>query len=728
MNFARYFKLSSYCLIASGFLATAAAGTFGLLWHGLFAAALIVSWFVDTAALRKRIPTWLLNLLVLAYLPIGIFDYRYFSNSFVTVILHMVFFVAAVKLLTLSTDRDYVYLFLISFAQLLVASSLTSDGTFAFSLFAFLFYCVSTLILFEMRLSSARVLSLKAVQALVVPRTLRGTGLELFTPFPVRRMAVVTLAISLVILLLAAPLFVFLPRIALGIHRRPTGTPRMVSGFSEKVELGAIGSIKESDAVVMRVRLGEMPAGFPPNLKWRGLAFESYDGRAWHRSRSSRDRVASSGPYYKLESSIQGTQLLEQTYFLEAIPTDVVFAGHKALAISSDLGSLRRDSAGNLYSLREAQNKIRYNVVSDITPPDPDLIPLGPIRFPEEVRSHYLQVPQLDPRIATLANEVTHAIPHPFEKARRLESYLRTGYAYSLDLRGAPNSRDPLAMFLFEIRKGHCEYFATAMTVMLRQVGIPARLVNGFRAGEYNRIGDAFTVRQYDAHSWVEAWFEPYGWVEFDPTPPDPQHPRSSLARVMADLADAFGLWWWEDVVNYDARKQARVLNATRARLASLQSALRHFLMSSMDELRAVKEDLRGRAWRDRAWMILTLAGVLLALLIHIALRRNAPWTSRIMRRLHRAACRKKSGALIAGFYQEGLECLRRKGYRRAVGQTPLEFAAGLGDHPAAAPLGKLTHLYNRYRFGHPPDVIDFQEVEGLLRDLHVALASPARR
>src|SRR5512143_2321704 len=133
MNFAQYFRLSSYCLIASGFLAIGAAGAVGLPWKCLFTAALVISWFVDTAALRARIPTWLLNLMVLVYLPISILDYRYFSDSFLSAILHAVFFVAAVKLLTLSTNRDYVYLYLISFAQLLVASSQTSNLTFAFS-------------------------------------------------------------------------------------------------------------------------------------------------------------------------------------------------------------------------------------------------------------------------------------------------------------------------------------------------------------------------------------------------------------------------------------------------------------------------------------------------------------------------------------------------------------------------------------------------------------------
>ena len=111
----------------------------------------------------------------------------------------------------------------------------------------------------------------------------------------------------------------------------------------------------------------------------------------------------------------------------------------------------------------------------------------------------------------------------PSQRRGRWSATSGRSYRYSLELKGRPGSADPLAVFLFESRAGHCEYFATAMAVMLRQTGIPARLVNGFRTGEYNALGDAWVVRQYDAHSWVEAYFKPYGWIEFDPTPAQAQ-------------------------------------------------------------------------------------------------------------------------------------------------------------------------------------------------------------
>ena len=130
MSFARYFKLSSYFMIASGFAAIAATGALDLLSLGLFSAALLASWFVDTERLQRRVPGWLLNCLAVAYLPLYVLDHAILSHSYVISTIHLVFYVAALKLLTLSRDRDYFYLYLISFAELLVASTLTIDLVF----------------------------------------------------------------------------------------------------------------------------------------------------------------------------------------------------------------------------------------------------------------------------------------------------------------------------------------------------------------------------------------------------------------------------------------------------------------------------------------------------------------------------------------------------------------------------------------------------------------------
>lgn len=138
MSFARYFKLSSYCLIGSGYVAIAATGSIDFMALGVFGCAFVASWFIDTARLYARIATWALNVLALAYIPFFLIDYKLLSHSFMVSTIHLVFLMSAVKILTLTRDRDYAYLYLVSFAELLAASTLAIDITFALSFFVFL--------------------------------------------------------------------------------------------------------------------------------------------------------------------------------------------------------------------------------------------------------------------------------------------------------------------------------------------------------------------------------------------------------------------------------------------------------------------------------------------------------------------------------------------------------------------------------------------------------------
>jgi len=724
MSWARYFKLSSYGVIVSGYIAIAVTGAVDLFSLSLFGAAIFVSWFVDTASLKRRLPPWVLNSLVTAYLFCFLCDYFLISRSFVISTIHLAFYVAALKILTRFSDTDYVYLYCVSFAELLAASTLTVDITFIITLVVFLISSVSTMILFEMRRTHARVLKEGRLRPFVTSDGAGGESMELFASFPALSMTGITLAMTLLIIFVAIPLFLLLPRVALGIYSRPPGKSRMTSGFSERVELGQIGTIKESDAVVMKVRVADP---FPPLtgiLKWRGVALDRYDGRSWSRSWVGRSRIAAERDYFRLERSIQGTQILDQTFFLEALSTDVVFASHKVLAISSDLGFLQRDSSGSLFTIRHDAQKVRYRAVSDITPPDSDLIPAQMAPIPEAIRSTYLQLPQLDRRIAELAREVTTAVPHPYQKAIVLERYLRNSYDYSLELKGSPHASDPLAMFLFDVRRGHCEYFASAMAIMLRQLGIPARLVNGFRAGEYNRLADAFVVHQYDAHSWVEAYFPPYGWLEFDPTPPDPSRSRSGLARLFETVVDAVSLWWWEDVINYDVWKQFRFIAATRSTVNRFQHGLNDWLRAEYARLRAAGERHSLDRMMPGLVVLLVCLVAVLGISIYLRVGRKSSGLARLRRVFYRFVFPREQHRLITICYREALDILQAWGLSRAQGCTPLEFARSLRHLPAGVPFEELTNLYNRVRFGSSWADSDLGEAEGLLNSLRSSLRS----
>jgi transglutaminase-like putative cysteine protease len=718
MTFGRYFKISSYCLIGSGFVGLASTGSVDAISIFLFTIAFVCSLFLDTARIRCSIPNWGLNCLGIAYLPFCMVDYLYLSHSFMLAIIHFLFYAAAVKLLTISKDNDYLLLYLTSFAELLAASILTVSFGFAVCFVAFLFSGVSTLIAFEMRRSNARIQQGARVRPVVVPTQLRESGMELFSPFPAGLLTTMAIGITLLMILVAIPIFFLLPRVTFGLYQRPSGSMRFTSGFSERVELGEIGTIKQSDAVVMRVKTDRSPSDLPADLKWRGLAFDYYDGRAWTRTNVTSGPIPAQGWHYKLESSAQGTNWINQTFFLEALSTDVIFTAHKALAVSKDVGLLIRDRAENLYAPRPLHKKLRYSVVSDPIRPDPanisDRLPIPP-----EILKVYTQVPPEDPRIKALAKRVTAEAKDRYGKALALEQYLRTHYRYSLVLRGTPNSKDPLAMFLFNVRSGHCEYFASAMTIMLRQLGIPARLVNGFRAGEYNRLGNSWTVRQYHAHSWVEAYYPPYGWIEFDPTPTETAQNKSGFLLALSNFADAIDLWWWEGVINYDFPKQSGMFSYLHSKMDGL-----------FQSMRGLAKNICARVWYQ--WHSLSLSGILssvierwilwlpvLGAVILLLLRRvRRPFWHRVQRAMYWEDAR----MVATSFYTEAVGLLGAQGMRRVRGQTPIEFAQSIGAHPAGKPFLSLTCIYNAVRFG-PPD-ISFQrsEAEAHLHALRTVL------
>ncbi len=239
-------------MLGSGFAAIAASGSMDSISVLLFSAVFIARLLMDIAKLGKRIPVWIQNCVSLAYLIFFFYDLRVLSQSLMTAAIHLLFFVAALKLLTLARDRDYVQLYLISFAQILAASTLTVNIGFAVCLLAFLFFAINALILFEMRRSYSKMRKGTKVRPLVTRGGLEGKSLELFSPFPSGIFSVTTIGITLLVIGLAIPFFFIFPRVTRGFYRQPSGDTRFVSGFSDRVELGQIGAIKQSEAVVMR--------------------------------------------------------------------------------------------------------------------------------------------------------------------------------------------------------------------------------------------------------------------------------------------------------------------------------------------------------------------------------------------------------------------------------------------------------------------------------------------
>lgn len=195
---------------------------------------------------------------------------------------------------------------------------------------------------------------------------------------------------------------------------------------------------------------------------------------------------------------------------------------------------LARDTAGALHTPTVLSAGTVYTVLSRVhtVAGHPASGPI-PLRHP----APYLQLPEaLDARLGNLATQLTRSAPSALEGAIALEQYLRRAYHYTLDTLSPTQPRTPLSSFLFETRRGHCEYFASALAVLLRTQGMPSRLATGFAAAHYNPLTGYYEVRAWDAHAWVEAYFPAHGWVLFEPTPsrllpslPQPGHPSEAI-------------------------------------------------------------------------------------------------------------------------------------------------------------------------------------------------------
>jgi hypothetical protein len=318
--------------------------------------------------------------------------------------------------------------------------------------------------------------------------------------------------------------------------------------------------------------------------------------------------------------------------------------------------------------------------------------------YSESMRETYLQLPKLDPRIPELAKQIMVRADNPYDKARAMEIYLRVHYGYTLDLSGSPPP-DPLAYFLFDKRAGHCEYFASAMTVMLRSAGIPARIVNGFLTGEYNDVGGDFIVRASDAHSWVEVFFPTYGWLTFDPTPAAEEVAPGSFAQF-ARYWDWFQLQWNEWIINYDFMHQITLAQNLQRVSRDWTEQLRRKFADARREATDQLEAWQARALHTAAFLPTSFA-IISALCIFVILlqpkvreRLMTLWHLRIVT----ASAMTPHLATIQ--YNEMLRLLSRRGIRKSPGQTPLEFASSLPDGNLAEPVQELTTMYHEARFG----------------------------
>jgi hypothetical protein len=272
-----------------------------------------------------------------------------------------------------------------------------------------------------------------------------------------------------------------------------------------------------------------------------------------------------------------------------------------------------------------------------------------------------------------------------------LQNYLRKNYAYTLEL---PSTEvpDPIANFLFNRRRGHCEYFASAMAVMLRSIGIPSRLVDGFQSGTYNPISDLYVIRASDAHSWVEAFLPDRGWTVFDPTPPGVRVRQETLLSRMALYLDAADTFWQEWVMSYDLGHQVGLAMGLEEKIRPL----RWLWADPGVRLAEWKRSIEAWLKRYGAGFLVLIFAVGLAIPIWPRLLRRI----RDRRRFRNVRNGRATAVDATLLYRRMLDLMKAQGYQKPPWFTPREFAATLRDPMKGVVVEEFTAAYNALRFG----------------------------
>lgn len=737
----RYFEVSLFFLVTTGVLAIVSTGKLDPLSTFVPAGAVAYKafrlWRGHPAELSARVATWL----VLGYFLFFPLDLWFLSRNLaegapnpalyagLLSAIHLLLFATMVRLYSATTNRDYAFLAVLAVTSMLASAILTVETGFLVALAVFLVLAVSTFVALEMRRSSAGALSPPFDAGSPVAQQLN------------RALGIVSILVAVTALAIGLVIFFLIPRFTTGYLSALNLQPNLMTGFSDNSTLGDIGKIQQNTSVVMRIRIEGNPA-LAQDTHWRGIVLTNFDGHRWF-TPEHEERVigsTSEGEYWFNPPPFPaGKSLpLRYTVLMEPVATDAIFVAPRAQVLRGRFqnnatragglparGYLLLDAAGTILNPAHNSSKIRYEGSSDVPAATPADLRAVPAKYPEAVLRSYLQLPTLDRRIKALADQITTGSPNGFDKAANIERYLIGHYAYTLDLSGT-HGEDPLADFLFVRRAGHCEYFASAMTVMLRAEGIPARYVTGFSPGEYNDVGGDYIIRESDAHAWVEVYFPGYGWIPFDPTPPGNSRHAGPLNRFRL-YWDSFQFAWSEWVVNYDFSHQLTLAADAQASGRSFSERARDYYNDRKDRVMQALLAIDRRAEASPYF----LPGLLVFLIVLLfSLRGRAMIAYGVARwRLRARRGGSVTASLAALEYSEMLRLLERCGWRKSDSQTPLEFAAAISAPDLMAPVAKLTDLYCSARFGdHPSRIEQMSSLLRMIRDFARSRKSSPRR
>jgi transglutaminase-like putative cysteine protease len=691
VRFSRVHRAATFLLAAASALPTAVSGEVSPIAVAALAALAAVGFFLEPP--RIDAPRYRRAILAVAGIVLAAQAARVGLGAPVAkVALEYVLVLTGLKLCSRSRFGDYQQIAALAFLNMIGATITTFDLAYAGAFVAFVALAPLVLALSHLRGEMERRFRsddssesrgaldrLLASRRVVTPGFVVGIG-----------------ALSIPVLAMTIALFLGFPRLGLGFFGRLQTSPS-VAGMTGEVKIGDLDRDRELETIVARLEpaFAPPPGGWPGALplKLRGAVFDTYAGDTWKRRRPIDWKpMPRRGDDYRLAPGAAGSdrgpawdvllESLDPPYLFAPVGTGRVRTEPVARDGRFEPRALEASAAGMIRYKDDARVGIRFRAFVTGAPPfgsgaeDPE----------------YAALPAGSERRAALAREVAGTGADP-DRAARVISWLKRGHAYGFpDPPPAGVRVDPVTRFLFDTKRGTCEHFATAATLMLRAVGIRARFVTGFGSADFNPLGGFYSVRARSAHAWVEAFVDG-AWVTLDATPPAPPGQRASAPSTLALALDALRMRWHKYVIGFDINTQVELgswlLERTRGK-----GRLGHWHVP----------------WRGVG------VGALAAALLFVAFR--------LLRRRFGGRLGASPGSRRRGRDELAATALYRAldrrlaalGFARPAEVTPLERLAALPPELGAAGsiARRVTERYNAVRFGG--DAFATAERERLLR------------
>ena len=675
MNFYKTFAFSSYLMTLIGLISlTTAEGSLYL----VILSSITISAAYYLVDLKKRLSIGKYSSIIFAFggILFSIFDFLVISKSFVLSLSHLLCIIQIIKFFQKKEDRDYWQIYLISFIHLVVASALTIDVSFSIFFITYLIASIWTLTLFHLkREANGKVL-----------------GKEIINKFFFTNTAIVTL----LTLIFTIAIFLVLPRIGIGYLKKSLKREKLLTGFSEETVLGDIGQILQNSDIIMRVELLHPKGPLASNLLWRGIAFDYYTGKKWKQSIYQKNLITSDtsgviavrGSYFNSVQQ-QKENLILQRVILQEMNSNVLFGLYPIRSISnlsSGLKGIYVDYTNSISTPWPHFQMILYDVASARDSESTETLS-------EKELKAYLQLPKNFIRIKNLAIKIIEDENDPFQKAIKVERYLKSNYGYTLNLKRTPGT-EPIEDFLLFQKRGHCEYFASSMVLILRTLGIPSRYVNGFSGGEWNEFGSYYLIRQKDAHSWVEAYFPNRGWISFDPTPSSGNSLfGGSIWGSMSRYMDSLRMKWDSYLINYNFEDQKRVAFKMKRQIKNFQSTTEIILL----KLRKSFSILAPFFTKKINYFL--IPSVIILLLSTVSLIIIKVRKKKVFKNFLKPL--KEKTKII--FYNDMLKILSDKGFKKKPETTPLEFVSLIKENKEidSNQIFLVTEKFYKIRYGH---------------------------